>query len=134
MGRKFRLYDVKFLDKDGNEVTPTGTVTLSLPIPAGYDTTKLAMYRLSDSGKTLVRGTVSDGYYTAVTKTGGSYALVETGSTITDGQNTANQQPGANAPQTGEAGVLNWMLLAVAAVGAAGVTVVCTKRKNEMGE
>ena len=134
VGRKFRLYDVKFLDKDGNEVTPTGTVTLSLPIPAGYDTTKLAMYRLSDSGKTLVRGTVSDGYYTAVTKTGGSYALVETGSTITDGQNTANQQPGANAPQTGEAGVLNWMLLAVAAVGAAGVTVVCTKRKNEMGE
>lgn len=127
VGRKFRLYDVKFLDKDGNEVTPNGTVTLSVPVPAGYDSAKVALYRLAD-GKTMVRGTVADGCYTAVTKTGGSYALVESGSTVTDGQNTADK------PQTGESGIMTYALLAVAAMGAAGVTVVCAKRKNEMGE
>ena len=127
VGRKFRLYDVKFLDKDGNEVTPNGTVTLSVPVPAGYDSAKVALYRLAD-GKTMVRGTMADGCYTAVTKTGGSYALVESGSTVTDGQNTADK------PQTGESGIMTYALLAVAAMGAAGVTVVCAKRKNEMGE
>ncbi len=31
VGKKFKLYDVKFLDADGNEVTPNGTVSISLP-------------------------------------------------------------------------------------------------------
>ena len=35
-GKKFKLYDVKFLDKDSNEVAPNGTVTISFPAGAGY--------------------------------------------------------------------------------------------------
>lgn len=90
-GKKFKLYNVKFLDKDGNEVTPNGTVSISIPAPAGYDTSKLSVFRINDgSSKTVVKGTFANGFYTVVTKTGGNYALAESGSTITDKQNSEN--------------------------------------------
>ena len=90
-GKKFKLYNVKFLDKNGNEVTPNGTVSISIPAPAGYDTSKLSVFRINDgSSKTVVKGTFADGFYTVVTKTGGNYALAESGSTITDKQNSEN--------------------------------------------
>ena len=125
VGKKFKLYDVKFLDADGNDVTPNGTVSISLPITAGYDSANLAVYRLDDSGKVLVRGTVENGYYTVITKTAGTYALVEKGSTITDAENTAN------IPQTGDdPNVAVFALLALAAAGMMGVTLVTRKRKS----
>ena len=125
VGKKFKLYDVKFLDADGNEVTPNGTVSISFPIAAGYDSANLAVYRLADGGKVLVRGTVENGYYTVITKTAGTYALVEKGSTITDAENTAN------IPQTGnDSNVAVFALLALAAAGMMGVTLVTRKRKS----
>ena len=125
VGKKFKLYDVKFLDADGNEVTPNGTVSISFPIAAGYDSANLAVYRLADGGKVLVRGTVENGYYTVITKTAGTYVLVEKGSTITDAENTAN------IPQTGgDSNVAVFALLALAAAGMMGVTLVTRKRKS----
>ena len=125
VGKKFKLYDIKFLDADGNEVTPNGTVSISFPIAAGYDSANLAVYRLADGGKVLVRGTVENGYYTVITKTAGTYALVEKGSTITDAENTAN------IPQTGnDSNVAVFALLALAAAGMMGVTLVTRKRKT----
>lgn len=125
VGKKFKLYNVKFLDADGNEVTPNGTVSISLPIAAGYDSANLAVYRLADGGKVLVRGAVEDGYYTVITRTAGTYALVEKGSTITDAENTAN------TPQTGDdSNVAVFALLALAAAGMMGVTLVTRKRKS----
>ena len=138
VGKKFKLYDVKFLDADGNEVTPNGTVSISLPITAGYDSTNLAVYRLADGGKVLVKGAVQDGYYTVITKTAGTYALVEKGSTITDAENTENadngnqNQGGTGSPQTGDASNVGAIaLLALAAAGMMGVTLVTRKRKSE---
>lgn len=125
VGKKFKLYDVKFLDADGNEVTPNGTVSISFPIAAGYDSANLAVYRMDDGGKVLVRGTVENGYYTVITKTAGTYVLVEKGSTITDAENTAN------IPQTGDdSNVAVFALLALAAAGMMGVTLVTRKRKS----
>ena len=138
VGKKFKLYDVKFLDAEGNEVTPNGTVSISLPITAGYDSTNLAVYRLADGGKVLVKGAVQDGYYTVITKTAGTYALVEKGSTITDAENTENadngnqNQGGTGSPQTGDASNVGAIaLLALAAAGMMGVTLVTRKRKSE---
>ena len=133
VGKKFKLYDVKFLDADGNEVAPNGTVSISFPIAAGYDSANLAVYRLDDSGKVLVRGTVENGYYTVITKTAGTYALVEKGSTITDAENTENAGNGnTNIPQTGDSSnVAVYALLALAAAGMMGVTLVTRKRKAE---
>ncbi len=72
-----------------------------------------------------VRGTVEDGYYTVITKTAGTYALVEKGSTITDAQeNTANIPRPATTP--------TWRCLLCwpAAAGMMGVTLVTRKRKS----
>ena len=125
VGKKFKLYDIKFMDADGNEVAPNGTVSISFPIAAGYDSANLAVYRMDDGGKVLVRGTVENGYYTVITKTAGTYALVEKGSTITDAENTAN------IPQTGDdSNVAVFALLALAAAGMMGVTLVTRKRKS----
>ena len=136
VGKKFKLYDVKFLDADGNEVAPNGTVSISFPVAAGYDSANLAVYRLADGGKVLVRGTVENGYYTVITKTAGTYALVEKGSTITDAQNTQNVANGnngnTNIPQTGDSSnVAVYALLALAAAGMMGVTLVTRKCKAE---
>ncbi|MFR1480293.1 MAG: NEAT domain-containing protein [Hydrogeniiclostridium mannosilyticum] len=131
VGKKFKLYDVKFLDADGNEVAPNGTVSISFPITAGYDSANVAAYRLSDGSKILVKGTVENGYYTVITKTAGSYALVEKGSTITDAQNNQNQG-NTNTPQTGDTSNVGAVaLLALAAAGMMGVTVITKKRKSE---
>lgn len=125
VGKKFKLYDIKFLDADGNEVVPNGTMSISFPVAAGYDSANLAVYRLADGGKVLVRGTVENGYYTVITKTAGTYVLVEKGSTITDAENTAN------IPQTGDdSNVAVFALLALAAAGMMGVTLVTRKRKS----
>lgn len=133
IGKKFKLYDVKFLDADGNEVAPNGTVSISFPIAAGYDSANLAVYRLDDGGKVLVRGTVENGYYTVITKTAGAYTLVEKGSTITDAENTENAgNSNTNIPQTGDSSnVAVYALLALAAAGMMGVTLVTRKRKAE---
>ena len=133
VGKKFKLYDVNFLDADGNEVAPNGTVSIRFPVAAGYDSANLAVYRLVDSGKVLVRGTVEDGYYTVSTKTAGAYVLVEKGSTITDAENTQNVSNGDTAvPQTGDdSNVAAYALLALAAAGMMGLALVVRKRKAE---
>ncbi len=126
VGKKFKLYQVKFLDADGNEVVPNGTVSISLPITAGYDSDDLAVYRMDDSGKVLVKGTAENDSYTVITKSAGSYALVEKGSTITDAENTGN------IPQTGDRSEIAMLaLLALAAAGTMGVTLVIRKRRSE---
>ena len=81
VGRNFKLYSVKFLDSEGNEVAPSGAVELSLPAVGSGE---LALYRVNGDGKTLVKGSAADGYYTAATKTAGNYAIVAVGSTPID--------------------------------------------------
>ena len=126
VGKKFKLYEIHFEDADGNEVQPNGMVTVLYPIPKGYDEDKLVLYRINEDGtKTLVKGTVDNGFYKVVTKSFSTYALVESGSTITDAENTAN------IPQTGdESNVAVFALLALAAAGMMGVALVSRKRKS----
>ena len=83
VGQKFALYDVYFINQNGEEVQPNGKVTVSYPIPEDYDAAKLAVYRINDdSTKTKINGTVEDGYYTVIQKSFSTYALVEEGSTV----------------------------------------------------
>ena len=148
IGKKFKLYGVKFLDKDGNEVAPNGTVTIGFPIAAGYDSSNLAVYRINkDGSKTLVKGTVEDGFYKIITKTAAQYALIETDSTIIDEQNTVNvssgtnsgvsvsPQTGVNAPQTGDnSNIALWFMLMTLSAGMLGVLFATRKRRTIKGE
>ena len=137
VGKKFKLYEIHFENADGVEVQPNGTVTGYYPIPAGYDEDNVVLYRINEDGtKTLVKGTVENGFYKVITKSFSTYALVEKGSTITDAQNTQNVANGnngnTNIPQTGDSSnVTVFALLALAAAGMMGVTLVTRKRKSE---
>lgn len=128
VGKKFKLYDVKVVDVDGNAVDANGTVTVSFPVPNGYNADKCAVYRVNDNGtKTLVKGTVADGYFTVTVKALGQYTLVEKGSSITDGENTKN----TSSPKTGDSAPITLAVICLAAaVCGAGVLTVNNKRKH----
>ncbi len=124
-GKKFKLYNIHVVDAQGNEIQPNGAVTTSYPIPAGYNASRLAVYRMNEDGtKTLIKGTVENGVYSVMQKSFSQYALVETGSTITDAQNTAN------FPQTGDNTILGVLIfMALASAGAVAVTLLTKKRR-----
>ena len=133
VGKKFRLFEIHF-ELNGAEVQPNGIVTVYYPIPEGYDADKVVLYRINDDGtKTLVKGTVENGFYKVMTKSFSTYALVEQGSTITDAENSANV--GSDIPQTGDStNVLPFALLALASGGMIGVLFISRKRKFTEGE
>nr|WP_243415395.1 NEAT domain-containing protein [Merdimmobilis hominis] len=133
VGKKFRLFEIHF-ELNGAEVQPNGIVTVYYPIPEGYDADKVVLYRINEDGtKTLVKGTVENGFYKVMTKSFSTYALVEQGSTITDAENSANV--GSDIPQTGDStNVLPFALLALASGGMIGVLFISRKRKFTEGE
>ena len=133
VGKKFRLFEIHF-ELDGAEIQPNGIVTVYYPIPEGYDADKVVLYRINEDGtKTLVKGTVENGFYKVMTKSFSTYALVEQGSTITDAENSANV--GSDIPQTGDStNVLPFALLALASGGMIGVLFISRKRKFTEGE
>ena len=133
VGKKFRLFEIHF-ELNGAEVQPNGIVTVYYPIPEGYDADKVVLYRINEDGtKTLVKGTVENGFYKVMTKSFSTYALVEQGSTITDAENSANV--GSDIPQTGDStNALPFTLLALASGGMIGVLFISRKRKFIEGE
>lgn len=129
VGKKFRLYEVHFVNAQGQEVQPNGTVTVYYPIPEGYDVNNLVLYRINEDGtKTLVKGVVEDGYYKVVTKSFSTYALVEKGSTITDSENTA-MIAGSNVKTGDSDNFVLWIMLLCISLGAGAVTVAGKRRK-----
>lgn len=134
VGKKFKLYDVRFTDAAGNEIIPNGTVEISFPVADGYTAENLEIYRIDGEAKTLVRGTLENGFYTVVTKSGGEYCAVEKGSTITDAQNTQNiAANGADGktPATGDVSGMGIMLIIMLlSAGVLGVNIVSVKRKR----
>ena len=148
---KFKLYKISFTDKDGNEVVPTGTVTVTYPAPS-ESSGDLSLYRINDDGsKTLVKGTLSKDGYTAVTKTAGVYALAEAaansdtetpddGSSVVNGDTSADVSSDVNVPgsvstvpKTGDSGMS--VLFVLALLLSACALVYCLKsRKTQKGE
>ncbi len=128
VGKKFKLYDVKVVDADGNAVDANGTVNVNFPVPDGYNADKCAVYRMNDDGtKTLVKGTVADGYFTVTVKSLGQYVLVEKGSTTTDAENAKNTK----SPKTGDSAPVALVIVCMtAAVCGAGVLTINNKRKH----
>lgn len=133
VGKKFRLFEIHF-ELDGAEIQPNGIVTVYYPIPEGYDADKVVLYRINEDGtKTLIKGTVENGFYKVMTKSFSTYALVEQGSTIPDAENSANV--GSDIPQTGDStNVLLFALLAMASAGTLGILLISRKRKFAEGE
>ena len=74
---RFVLYDVRLKSGTGY-VQPTSSVTMQIPIPTGYDTSKLVLYRIGEDGTyTTVNGKVDGSYYEATVDHFSLYALAE---------------------------------------------------------
>ena len=90
---KFAVYTVTVVNSRGVEVTPTGSFTLSFPIPTDYATNRMAVYRLVDAAApagsasaVLLSGTVSASgkTYTVETNTLGTFVVAERTSSVLD--------------------------------------------------
>lgn len=74
---RFVLYDIKL--KSGTEyVQPRESVTLRIPVPAGYDTGRLVLYRINDDGeREEISGRLNGSYFEANVNHFSLYALAE---------------------------------------------------------
>ncbi|GHU64927.1 hypothetical protein AGMMS49983_11710 [Clostridia bacterium] len=112
------VYDVSLL-LEGVSIQPDGTIYIAIPIPAGYDGSRFAVYRIeADGSKTDMGAIVSDGYLVFTTDHLSTYAIgyweaaapAQTGSTNT----SPVKQTGADTSMTLIGG-----LILIAALGGA---------------
>lgn len=122
-GKKFKLYEIVFKDKDGKEIQPNGSVSISFPAPADYNTESLALYRInSDGSKTLVKGALADGFYTSSAKTPGIYALAA----------EIKADGGNQNPQTGDKS--GFAILSALAAVSMGMLALTAAKKRRLGK
>lgn len=95
------VYDIK-LRSGSDYVQPKSAVTLKIPIPAGYDTKKLLLYRINDDGSSeLINGKVNGSYYEASVEHFSLYALVESNQVVeTETENKPSAASSKSASQT----------------------------------
>lgn len=91
---QFVLYDIKLKSGSGY-IQPKEAVILRIPVPLGYDTEKLILYRINDDGvKEEIRGAMNGSYYEASVDHFSLYALAESNLAVkaikADSSNTAS--------------------------------------------
>lgn len=90
--KNFKVFDITLKVNDTN-IQPNGKVKISIPIPAGFDASRLIVYRVDENNtKTEYQVTVTNGYATFVTDHFSTYVL---GEKLKDNND-------AKLPQTGE--------------------------------
>ena len=145
VGSSFELYEVHF-EKDGQEVEPDGSVVVKYLIPAGMNADNVVLYRINDDGsKTLIKGSVENGYYVVTTKGFSYYALVEKASTDNGsaaGGNSNTAGGSANTADNSNSGVKTadssamgmWAAAFFASLSAAGLAIFKRKKRPEEKE
>ena len=129
---KFVLYDISLVNNNA-KIQPNGKVKVSIPVPEGYDTSKIVVYRVSEDGtKTKLDVTVKDGYITFETDHFSNYVVGEekaeettTTPTTTPTTTTKNstERKLDSTPKTGEESnvvtIISSILTIVSALGLA---------------
>ena len=123
---KFVTYDINLLS-NGTKVQPNGKVKISIPVPTGFDTSKLVVYRVADNGdKTEYKVAVEGKYATFETDHFSTYVLAEKEAnnqqqttatpTTTETQNKGEKD---NTPKTGTTNIIGYVgiLTVISAVG-----------------
>ena len=133
---KFTAFDIK-LTVDNRVVQPTGKVTITIPIPAGYDKSKLVIYYIAADGtKTEMASTISgdtiifetDHFSTYALAQKGSNTTTESSTTATTTTTTSTTQAAAKDVKTGEASHTAFALGIVVLAGM-GMVVIGKKKK-----
>ena len=87
---QFVLYDIKLKSGSGY-IQPKESVTLRIPVPTGYDTEKLILYRINDDGvKEEISGKMNGSYYEASVDHFSLYALAESDYVLTAASSKVN--------------------------------------------
>ncbi len=117
---KFVAYDIT-LKSNGVEIQPNGKLKIKVPIPDGYDTSKLVVYRIDGNNKIKYNVTVE-------TIDGVKYAVFETDhfSTYVLGE-LSNGNELDETPKTGSANII-YYILPITLMSAVGI--VALKRKE----
>lgn len=137
IGTDFKLYQIDIL-ANGTTFEPNGTIVIHMPIPDGYNASRLAIYRVNDDG-TIVKmdGSVVGNQFVFTTDHLSTYALVETktqvpSSSLSNSSLSAVSSSGsvsstASNPDTGTNQLPFMLLPAAALMGAAALLII--KRK-----
>lgn len=74
---KFEMYDINLISNN-TKIQPNGKVKVSIPVPSGYDTSKIVVYRVADDGtKTKYDITITDGFIVFETDHFSNYIVAE---------------------------------------------------------
>lgn len=74
---KFEMYDINLINNNA-KIQPNGKVKVSIPVPDGYDTSKIVVYRVDDDGtKTKYDMTIKDGFIIFETNHFSNYIVAE---------------------------------------------------------
>lgn len=129
---KFTVFDISLI-KDHSAVKPNGKVQVSIPVPAGYDTTKLALYHFG-SGEGI-HFEIIDGYLVFETDSFSRYVVAEKNKTpqpSTDDQSSGqshSQDSQTTAAQTSDEAPVGFLIMLTAAAGIA-ILVIWKKRRS----
>ncbi len=142
IAEKAVIYDLS-LEKDGNKVTFDGKVAVSLPVPNGYEKSRLAVFYISDDGeKTEIPCTVNGDNVTFETDHFSVYALAEKTeeAAAADTSDTAESTDAAKTPdapmqkKSKTALYVGLAVCAVAVLAGAGVAVWYFKFRKKSDE
>lgn len=131
---KFEMYDISLMNNNA-KIQPNGKVKVSIPVPSGFDASKIVVYRVADDGtKTKLDATVKDGYVVFETDHFSNYVVAEqatstentnkdTTETKTENKNTDRELD--NTPKTGEeTNVISVVATIVSVISALGLAVI----------
>lgn len=108
--KNFKAFDITLKVNDTN-IQPNSKVKMSVPIPVGFDASRLAIYRFEEDGtKTEYKVKVENGYATFETEHFSIYVLGETTKLSSETQDKTDKNEGETTtgkndtklPQTGE--------------------------------
>lgn len=78
---RFVLYDISLISEN-SKIQPNGKVKISIPVPEGFDTSNITVYRVAEDGtKTEYEVTVSNGYIVFEADHFSNYVVAEKGTT-----------------------------------------------------
>lgn len=124
---KFILYDISLMSNNAN-IQPNGKVKISLPIPSGYDTNNIVIYRVADNGdKIKYNATISNNYAIIETDHFSNYVIAEEKADTTQTPATEENRELDETPKTGVNNVALVSIAIVSIISLAGIIIIKKK-------